>query len=85
MFPYQQNFTNTFWLIGNTPKTKLSRFSQAKKRVNPSATRYIRRIIKSIAEVALFSRITSPHWLRHSHATHAVIPHYGQLHAQGGC
>ncbi|MCC5640439.1 site-specific integrase [Nostoc sp. CHAB 5844] len=44
----------------------------SQKTGKPIGDRHIRRIIKSIAEVAGFSRIPSPHWLRHTHATHAA-------------
>lgn len=44
----------------------------SQKTLEPVCDRHIRRIIKSIALAAGLSRIPSPHWLRHSHATHAA-------------
>lgn len=38
----------------------------------PICDRTIRRIVVKYAELAQLDRIPSPHWLRHSHATHAL-------------
>lgn len=38
----------------------------------PICDRSIRRIVVKYAELAKLDRIPSPHWLRHSHATHAL-------------
>ncbi|MEH1826720.1 MAG: tyrosine-type recombinase/integrase [Nostoc sp.] len=53
-------------------KDKTEPLFTSQKTGEPICDRHIRRIIKSIAEVAGLSRIPSPHWLRHSHATHAA-------------
>jgi site-specific recombinase XerD len=44
----------------------------SQKSKEPLTDRHIRRVIKAIAISAGLTRIPSPHWLRHSHATHAA-------------
>ncbi len=62
------------YLLSNrqNPKDKTEPIFISQKGNEPIGDRHIRRIIKSIAEAAGLSRIPSPHWLRHSHATHAA-------------
>ena len=54
------------------PGDKTEPVFTSQKTNQPVSDRHIRRIIKSIAELAGLTRIPSPHWLRHSHATHAA-------------
>jgi integrase/recombinase XerD len=62
------------YLLANRqrPKDKTEPIFISQKTNEPIGERHIRRIIKSIAVAAGLSRIPSPHWLRHSHATHAA-------------
>ncbi|MBD2302302.1 tyrosine-type recombinase/integrase [Nostoc sp. FACHB-190] len=62
------------YLLANRqrPKDKTEPVFISQKTNKPVGERHIRRIIKSIAQGAGLSRIPSPHWLRHSHATHAA-------------
>jgi site-specific recombinase XerD len=64
---YQYMLTNK-----ERPGDKTEPVFTSQKTNEPVGDRHIRRIIKSIAELAGLTRIPSPHWLRHSHATHAA-------------
>lgn len=54
------------------PSDKTEPIFTSQKTDEPVTDRHIRRIIKDIAVSAGLTRIPSPHWLRHSHATHAA-------------
>jgi site-specific recombinase XerD len=62
------------YLLSNRqrPGDKTEPIFTSQRTNEPVTDRHIRRIIKSIAEKAGLTRIPSPHWLRHSHATHAA-------------
>ena len=64
---YQYMLTNSL-----RPGDKTEPVFTSQKTNEPVSDRHIRRIIKSIALDAGLTRIPSPHWLRHSHATHAA-------------
>lgn len=54
------------------PSDKTEPIFTSQKTKQPLTDRQIRRVIREIAISAGLTRIPSPHWLRHSHATHAA-------------